>query len=202
MIAKLTGKLTHKSVDYLILDVNGVGYQLYVPLSTFYRLPEPMDTVSLYTYLHVREDALVLYGFHLVDEKNIFLKLISISGIGPRLAISILSGISVCDLIEAVELQDVKKLTAIPGVGNKTAQRIALELKDKIRHLEYTKEVKTIGIGYEDIKMREDVISALVNLGYKKNAAEKALEIALKEHKEEKSLEELLKITLKVLSKG
>ena len=201
MIAKLTGKLTHKSVDYLILDVNGVGYQLYVPLSTYYRLPEPMDKVSLYTYLHVREAALVLYGFHSVDEKNIFLKLISISGIGPRLAISILSGISVSDLINAVELQAVKKLIAIPGVGNKTAQRIALELKDKIRHLEYTKEVKTIGIGYEDIKMREDVISALVNLGYKKNAAEKALEIALKEHKEEKSLEKLLKITLKGLSK-
>ena len=202
MIAILTGKLIHNSVDYLILDVNGVGYQLFVPLSTYYNLPDPMEEVSLNTYLHVREDALVLYGFHSIDEKNIFLKLISISGIGPRLALSILSGISTSDLINAVELQDMTKLVAIPGVGKKTAQRIALELKDKIKHLEYAKEVKTIGIGYENIKMREDVISALVNLGYKKNAAEKALEIALKEHKEEISLEVLVKLTLNILSKG
>lgn len=202
MIARLTGKLIHKSVDYLIIDVNGVGYQLFVPLSTYYKLPEPIDEVSLNTYLHVREDALILYGFHSIDEKNIFLKLISISGIGPRLAMSILSGISSSDLVNAVELQDVTKLVVIPGVGKKTAQRIALELKDKLKHLEHAKEVKTIGIGYEDIKMREDVLSALINLGYKKNLAENALNIALREHKDEKSLEKILKITLNIISKG
>lgn len=198
MIATITGKLTHKSIDYLIIDVGGVGYQLFVPLSTYYKLTEEKSTVSLNTYLNVREDALLLYGFWTMDEKNIFLKLISISGVGPKLALSILSGISTADLINAVQVDDIAKLTTIPGVGKKTAERLALELKDKLKKLELSGAGSGIHVGVSGIY--EDVLSALVNLGYKQNAAESALKIVIKEAGGEKTLEKLLKMTLNVLS--
>ncbi len=201
MIAKLTGKLIHKSVDYIIIDVNGVGYQLFVSLTTFYQLPEVESPVTLDTYLNVREDALVLYGFSGVEEKAIFLQLTSISGIGPKLGLGILSGISADELIDAIETQDVVRLVKIPGIGKKTAQRIVLELKDKMNRIERTSEkgeLPRVGSGEQ---LNEDVISALVNLGYKKNDAEGALKIALKECGDDKSLEKLLRMSLNLISR-
>jgi Holliday junction DNA helicase RuvA len=202
MIARLTGKLVLKSLEHLILDVSGVGYQVFVPLSTYYELPEQGETVSIHIYLNVRDDALLLYGFSSISEKSVFLKLIGINGIGPKLALSILSGISVSDLVTAIESQDVTKLTTIPGVGRKTAQRMALELKDKVTDIESAGHVKAADIKSEEVKMYDDVISALINLGYKKNAAENALRISLKDSGDERSLEKLLKTTLNILSKA
>jgi Holliday junction DNA helicase RuvA len=200
MIAKLTGTLVHKSLEHLVIDVSGVGYQVHVPLSTFYELPEPEEKVSLHTYLSVREDALTLFGFVTLNEKAAFLKLVTINGVGPKLALTILSGISVPDLIMAIETHDVTKLTSIPGIGKKTAERMTLELKDKMTGIAPVKISKVSGVKDEDAKMCDDVISALINLGYKKNVAESALNIVLKST-EEKTLEKLLKNTLNILSK-
>ncbi len=199
MIAKLTGKLAHKSVEYLIMDVNGVGYQIFVPLSTYYNLPDEGEVISLDIFLYAREDSIILYGFSSILEKEVFLKLISISGIGPRLALNILSGIDPNDLITAIELQDIHTLTSVPGIGKKTAQRMALELKDKLKHL------KGIGEGAGQVAtcaktdVYDDVLSALINLGYKRSVADNAIIIALRECKQEKSIENLIKTALNVL---
>jgi Holliday junction DNA helicase RuvA len=131
MIAHLNGILLHKSTQSLIIDNAGIGYEVLVPLSTFYALPEKDERVSLHIYTHVREDALILFGFQTGLEKDIFSMLISVSGIGPKLAINILSGIGPDDLLTAIARGDAIRLQSIPGVGRKTADRIALELKDK-----------------------------------------------------------------------
>ena len=202
MIATLTGKLTHKSLEHLIIDVNGVGYELFVPLSTFYDLPEEGETVSLNTYLSVREDALTLFGFLTVDEKSVFAKLKSVSGIGPKLALAIISGITVSDLISAIETSDIAKLTTIPGVGKKTAERLALELKDKLKGIVTTAVSLPIATKDESAMIIDDVLSALINLGYKTNVAEAALNKALREFPDEKKLDTIIKTTLNILSKS
>ena len=201
MIARLTGKVAHKSTEHIILDVNGVGYQLFVPLSTYYELPDEGGDISLNTYLSVREDALTLYGFCSIDEKNIFMKLVSINGVGPKLGLGVLSGIAISDLINAIETHDIQKLTTIPGVGKKTAERMALELKDKIKGMEFvgvSRQESTVSL---ENRLNDDVISALTNLGYKQNTAEDALKAALKES-DDISLEKLLKLSLNILSKS
>ncbi len=201
MIAQIQGKLVHKSPDYLIIDVNGVGYEVHTPLSTFYQLPDIDSTIRLNTYTHIREDLLQLYGFLTMVEKDLFQLLIGVSGIGPRLAVNILSGIPGSDLCEALSEGDVRKLCATPGIGKKTAERMVVELKDKIGRVSLSDEPPATGKGdHEEIE--EDVVSALVNLGYKKAAAERALGKAKNFMTGDTLIvEDLLKEALKVLSK-
>ncbi len=183
MIAFLRGRLLEKHPNRLVIDVQGVGYEVHVPLSTFYRMPEPGGEVSLRVHTHVREDALSLFGFANLLELQIFERLIAISGIGPKLALAVLSGIEASDLAVAVQRGDVARLTAIPGIGKKTAERIELELKDR---LPLALAAAGAAGGAEAAasagadEMRADQLSALLNLGYHRTFAEKAVDAALK----------------------
>jgi len=201
MIATITGRLIHKSPAYVIVDAHGVGYQIFTPLSSFYHLPEIKETVMLNTYTHVREDALQLFGFLTTEEKDLFLLLITISGIGPKLALNILSGMPVAELVSAVRQGDVARLCSIPGIGQKIAARLALELKEKIAAIK-TAEVETVsGVSEERRQMIEDALSALVNLGYNRAVAKEAvLKISLT-HEGQLSVGTLLKESLKRLSR-
>lgn len=200
MIAHLHGTLLKKTTHCIIIANAGIGYEVFVPLSTFYALPEMNEELSLHIYTHVREDALTLFGFQTPLEKDIFLMLISVSGIGPKLAINILSGIGPDELLGAMARKDAVRLQSIPGVGKKTAERIALELGEKARlmvgDMELTLPRAVVGV---DKKILDDAVSALLNLGYSvkmsKNAVEKA-----HSGTEEMSLESLIKAALKVLA--
>lgn len=197
MIALLRGTLAYKSSDHVIIDVGGVGYRLFIPLSTFYSIPESGE-VALFTYTHVREDALLLYGFLTMEEKELFATLIGISGIGPKLAVNILSHIPAKDLKRAIAGGDIKRLSSLPGIGKKTAERLVLELKDKVGPLHDLPEAddsKFGGTAAGDLV--NDVISALVNLGYKENQARKVLESM--ELAPDLTMEAALKGALKVL---
>lgn len=175
MIAYLHGALLEKSPSRLIVNVGGVGYDVQVPLSTFYVLGEPGADVTLRVHTHVREDVIALYGFATTLEQELFEKLIGISGIGPKLALAVLSGIEPPELIRAVRQQDVARLTAIPGVGKKTAERIGLELKDRLPVTLQGGDHAAPASAPAD-QLRGDLLSALLNLGYQRAAAEKALD--------------------------
>jgi holliday junction DNA helicase RuvA len=180
MIALLHGRLVEKQATGLIVDVQGVGYQVQVPLSTYYHLPDAGGDVVLRIHTHVREDALSLYGFGTPLEQQLFERLIAISGIGPRLALAVLSGIEPADLVRAVQAGDVGRLTLIPGIGKKTAERIGLELKGRLpQNLQAEIDKGTGGPEGEPL-LRADVLSALLNLGYHRALAEKALDAALR----------------------
>jgi Holliday junction DNA helicase RuvA len=161
------------------MDVNGVGYDLAVPLSTFYGLGEPGSEIALRVHMHVREDALALYGFATKLEQALFERLIGVSGIGPKVALAVLSGIEPADLIRAIERGDLARLTAIPGVGKKTSERIVLELKDRLPRVEVA-AIGGVGAGAEAPELRDDLLSALINLGYHRPLAEKAVHSAVK----------------------
>jgi Holliday junction DNA helicase RuvA len=175
MIAYLHGALLEKSPSRLIVNVGGVGYDVQVPLSTFYVLGEPGADVTLRVHTHVREDVIALYWFATTLEKELFEKLKGISGIGPKLALAVLSGIEPPELIRAVRQQDVARLTAIPGVGKKTAERIGLELKDRLPVTLQAGDHAAPASAPAD-QLRSDLLSALLNLGYQRAAAEKALD--------------------------
>jgi Holliday junction DNA helicase RuvA len=179
MIAFLRGRLAEKQPNRIIVDVAGVGYDVAVPLSTFYKLGEPGSDVALRVHTHVREDTFALYGFSTELEQQIFERLIGISGIGPKLALAVLSGIEVADLVRAVYVGDVARLTAIPGVGKKTAERIGLELKDKLPKTMAGELTSDTDSGVPGGEMRRDLLSALLNLGYHRPLAEKAVDAAL-----------------------
>lgn len=174
MIARLFGVLEEKTPDQLVINVNGVGYQVFVSLQTFYRLPAEQERVSLHVHTHLREDALQLYGFLEEKEKAGFLLLKGVSGIGPRLALNILSGIPVDELENALRTSDVTRLVAIPGVGKKTAERMVVELREKVGASGTGQ-----GIPSEYAPVSAEAISALVNLGYRQAEAEKAVRGAL-----------------------
>jgi len=179
VIAHLRGRILEKHPNRIVVDVNGVGYEVAVPLSTFYGLGDAGADVALRIHTHVREDALALYGFATVLEQDLFERLIGVSGIGPKLGLAVLSGIEPLDLIRAIEQADVARLTAIPGVGKKTSERIVLELKDRLPKT----QVVAVAAGYGDPEpplLRDDLISALVNLGYHRPLAEKAVAAAVK----------------------
>ncbi len=197
MIARLKGVLSSKSADRLIVDVQGVGYEVLIPFSTYYELGEAGDSADLLIYTHVREDTLSLYGFRTEKEKQLFLRLIQISGIGPKLGIAILSGLPVDDLIAAVAAADIVRLSSIPGVGKKTAERIALELKDRISAL-FPEFQPGTRLGITSSAQR-DVISALVNLGYPKHKAETVVSRVLRKGEIDR-FETLLKKSLQELS--
>jgi Holliday junction DNA helicase RuvA len=200
MIAHLKGILLSKSTDTIIIDNNGMGYEVFVPLSTFYSLPdEDGQEVNLYIHTHVREDAFLLFGFNTILEKKIFRLLISVSGIGPKLAINILSGIGPDSLLEAIAQGDVARLQSIPGVGKKTAERISLELKDKAQSTRSDADLPPVKISsQEDNEVRDDALSALINLGYSSKAAGKAVDKALA-MSGEVSLEKIITEALRVL---
>jgi Holliday junction DNA helicase RuvA len=200
MIASISGKLKRKGTDYLIVDVSGVGYQVHVPLSTYCGIPEKGDDVSLHIHTHLREDSLSLFGFLTEAEKDMFLLLTGVSGIGPKLALAILSSLSVGDLSGAIRTSDDAKLCAIPGIGKKTAARMVLELKDKIQHLiplsaEFS---PAAAAGTGDV---EDVTSALVGLGYKKLLAEETVR-KIRDSRPGLAIEELIREALSILMKS
>ncbi len=203
MIAQLRGRLVSKDPGHVVVDVNGVGYQVFVPLSTYYQLPSVQQEVFLRVYTHVREDAIQLYGFHTPEEKATFELLNGVSGIGPRLATNILSGISVEEFIPAVVEGDLSRLKAIPGVGRKTAERVILELKDKVLEVP---RARPMGAGRqprsERDQMVEDVVSALLNLGCSRKEASRAAEAAREALGAEADFEKLVKQALKALSEG
>jgi Holliday junction DNA helicase RuvA len=197
MIAYLRGRLLDKQVNRLIVDVEGVGYEVHVPLSTFYDVGDPGAEVALRVHTHVREDALALFGFLTTLELQLFERLISISGIGPKLALAVLSGIEPRELIAAVRRGDVARLTGIPGIGKKTAERIGLELKDRLPAGLIPETAAQPG---GESSLRQDVLSALLNLGYHRPLAERAVDGAIKGAGEE-SFERTLKQALRELSK-
>jgi Holliday junction DNA helicase RuvA len=178
MIGWLRGRLVEKHPDRLIVDVGGVGYEVHVPLSTFYTLPEPGARVELRIRTHVREDQIALFGFSAALEQQLFDRLIGVSGIGPRLALAVLSGIEPDDLVRAVRAADIARLTGIPGIGKKTAERIVLELKDKLPAGAAPVPAGAVPAPAAS-DQRADLISALVNLGYQRQAAERAVDAAL-----------------------
>ncbi|HEY5619750.1 MAG TPA: Holliday junction branch migration protein RuvA [Vicinamibacterales bacterium] len=178
MIAFLRGTVHDKQPNLIIVDVQGVGYQVHVPLSTYYDVGDIGTEVALRIYTHVREDALQLYGFLTALEQQLFERLIGISGIGPKLAVAVLSGIEPGELVTAVQRADVARLTAVPGIGRKTAERIVLELKDRLAQLVVTGVDRTDAVSSGD-RLRDDVLSALQNLGYHRPLAEKAVDSTL-----------------------
>ena len=177
MIARLSGTISEKHPNRLIVDVNGVGYDVLVPLSTFYGLGDAGAGVTLRVHTHVREDAIALYGFATALEQDLFERLIAINGIGPKLALAVLSGIDPAELVRAIRSQDVARLTRIPGVGKKTAERIGLELKDRLPQTAATAGGEAVE-GADEIKA--DLLSALLNLGYNRAVGEKAVDAVLK----------------------
>jgi Holliday junction DNA helicase RuvA len=192
VIAHLRGKLAQKEPARVIVDVNGVGYEVFIPLTTFTALPAAGSDVSIDVHTHVREDMIALYGFSTRRERTIFEKLMTISGIGPKLAVTILSGGSVEDLVGAIRRADLARLTAIPGVGRKTGERIILELKDKLQDFAEAQPKSSVEV---------DVLSALENLGYNRALAEGALRRAMNGDGEP-AFEVLFKRSLQILTKG
>jgi len=196
MIGRLTGRLASKAPDQLLLDVGGVGYLVHIPLSTFYELPEPESPASLWIHTHVREDTLALYGFLTERERSLFLLLLGVAGIGPRVALTVLSGIPPAELAAALRNQDVRRLVAIPGVGKKTAERMVLELAEKAASFAAEGPPTAPAAVSAD-----DVISALVNLGYRKAEAERAVD-AIARAGAPKEFSDYLKAALKKLTGG
>ena len=200
MIASLRGSLAAKTASRLVIDVNGVGYDVQVPLSTFYEVGETGATVSLRIHTHVREDVIALYGFLTRLEQVLFERLIGVNGVGPKLALAVLSGIEPAELIRAVRLQDVARLTAIPGVGKKTAERIGLELKDRLPQSTDatgpTPAARTQADG-----LRDDLLSALLNLGYHRLVSEKAVDRVLGAAPDAR-FEDAMKDVLRALMRG
>jgi holliday junction DNA helicase RuvA len=200
LIAFLRGTLIEKHPSRVVVDVAGVGYDVQVPLSTFYGLGDPGTNVSLRIHTHVREDVIALFGFSSRLEQDLFERLISINGIGPKLALAVLSGIEPADLIRAIRAQDVARLTAIPGIGKKTAERIGLELKDRLPQAASAAGATPPVAAPED-QLREDLLSALLNLGYQRGAAETTIDKVLKAAPDAR-FEQALREALRSMMKG
>jgi len=200
MIARLKGILFKKTTQTIIIDVGGVGYEVSVPLSTFYTLPELNESVSLQIHTHVKDDSLTLFGFNTSLEKTLFLMLVSVSGIGPKLSVNILSGMGPQDLLEAIANGDALRLQAIPGIGKKTAERIALELKDRASKALEETDISPVPVSRgEDRIIIDDALSALINLGYSPKSARLAIDRA-KSRVKEITLEGLIREALRSLS--
>lgn len=207
MIAYLSGKLLEKQANTVIVDVGGVGYEVMIPLSTFYELGEVGDDVQLRIYTYVREDTLQLFGFKTEREKLLYLKLISVQGIGAKSGIAMLSGMNADEIIVSIRTDNLARLTSIPGVGKKTAERLVIELRDKLNDLtsaasqgQLANVSGAVATGSVDA-VYDDALSALTNLGYQRNAAEKALKQAVQDGTE-MSVQKLLRKSLQFLAKG
>jgi len=205
MIAHLSGTLLSKQATTVIVDVAGVGYEVTIPLSTFYDLEDPGSSVQLRIYTHVREDMLQLYGFKTARERELFLKIITVSGIGPKLGITLLSGMSADELIASIRTNNLARLTLIPGIGRKTAERLIMELREKVAELSSPQLEEELGAKTEapeqtEDTVRSDALSALLNLGYQRSAAEKAIDAALGEGGDI-TVESILRRSLKKLAR-
>jgi len=194
MIAYLKGKIKHKKTNQIILDVGGVGYCASIPLSTYLKIGNPGDTAELIIHTHMTDSSLLLYGFCSEEEKSLFQKLISISGIGPKIALNILSGIEVSDLEDAIRRSDVSRISLVPGIGKKTAIRIAIELQEKL-------EMKAGAFAIQELQKKEDLVSSLMNLGFKRKEIELTVEETLKNSASSLDFETLLRDSLKRLAK-
>lgn len=207
MISHLSGTLLAKHATSVIVNVGGVGYEVTIPVTTFYDLGEPPNAaVSLNIYTHVREDALQLFGFRTLRERELFTLLISVSGIGPKSAVAMLSGMSADEIVTAIRTNNYARLTSIPGVGRKTAERLVIELRDKMTALSSPALEQELAAGgggaaLSEDALREDTLAALTQLGFPKPAAEKAITSAIQEGGE-LSVETLLRRSLRQLSKG
>ena len=206
MIAHLSGTLLAKHATSVIVDVGGVGYEVTIPVTTFYDLGEPNTPVRLNVYTHVREDALQLFGFRTLRERELFTLLISVSGIGPKSAVAMLSGMSADEIVTAIRQSNYARITSIPGVGRKTAERLVIELRDKMAALSSPALEEQIAAGgsaaaQSEDALREDTLAALLQLGFPKPAAEKAITGAMQEGGD-LSVETLLRRSLRQLSKG
>jgi Holliday junction DNA helicase RuvA len=206
MIAHLSGTLRAKHATSVIVDVGGVGYEVTIPVTTFYDLGEPNTPVQLRIYTHVREDALQLFGFRTERERELFTLLISVSGIGPKSAVAMLSGMNADEIVMAIRTNNYARLTSIPGVGRKTAERLVIELRDKMAALsspalEQEMAAGATGAAQSEDALREDTLAALLQLGFPKPAAEKAITGAMQEGGD-LSVETLLRRSLRQLSKG
>lgn len=203
MIGFLSGKILEKDANTVIVDVAGVGYEVTIPLSTFYELGEVGSDVSLRIFTHVREDALQLFGFKTARERDLYLKLISVQGIGAKSGITMLSGMSADEIVSAIRTNNIARLTSIPGVGKKTAERMVVELRDKIGELALGATAGAAAVSGTETSpdsVFDDALSALVNLGYQRNAAERALQEAAKDGTE-LSVQKLLRSALQRLAK-
>jgi Holliday junction DNA helicase RuvA len=198
----LSGRLIFKQPSQVVIDVGGVGYEVTIPLSTFYEVGDIGSELALIVQTHVREDALQLFGFRTKTEKDLFLKLTSISGVGPKLAITILSGMPVGELIQVISAGDIGRLTSIPGVGRKTAERVAMELRDKLKGISLAAEAAAPAgpIPSSDAGIGDDAVSALVSLGYPRPLAERTVSAVMSESGEH-TIEGVLKRSLRRLSK-
>ncbi len=194
MIAYLKGTLIHKTPGHVVVETGGVGYAAAIPVSSFVRLGEVGGTVELLVHTHVTDDAIALFGFLSQDEKDMFLKLIGISGIGPKLAMNVLSGIAPDDLADAVRASDVARISLVPGIGKKTALRITMELQDKL-------DKKEKLLASKGSPEKEDLLSALQNMGFRRKEAERAADQTLAAHKPGTEFEKLLRDCLKRLAK-
>jgi Holliday junction DNA helicase RuvA len=198
VIAHLRGRVLRKNPQEVIVDVAGVGYKVAIPVSTFYRLGEEGAEVSLRVHTHVREDALALYGFLTAHEQDLFERLIQVAGVGPKLAVNILSGIEAAELAAALRTSDVARLTRVPGVGKKTAERLVVELKDKMPPvLTPSEEAETL----PPATPKEDLLSALAHLGYSRGEAERGVDRALRDDGDGR-FEDLLRRALQIVSSG
>lgn len=202
MIASLTGRLAFKAPTHLILDIHGVGYEVFIPLSTYYGLPNLSESISMSVHTHVREDAIQLFGFLTSQEKDAFVLLTSVSGVGPKLALSVLSALPVSNLVSAIQLGDVEKLTTVPGIGNKSASRLVLELKDKVGKLHPGLTPTSDSPRQGQDAIFDDALSALVNLGYRPQDAKEALKQVKKSKAESIVLKDMIRESLKELARG
>jgi Holliday junction DNA helicase RuvA len=201
MIASLTGRLAFKAPTHLVLDVHGVGYEVLIPLSTYYGLPNLGESTSLSVHTHVREDAIQLFGFLTPQEKDAFVLLTSVSGVGPKLALSLLSALPVPALVLAIQSGDVEKLTTVPGIGTKSAGRLVLELKDKVEKLHIGAASAREGPRQGQDATFDDALSALVNLGYRPQDAKEALKQVKTSNAESMVLKDMIRESLKELAR-
>ena len=201
MIALIKGKIAYKGISHVVIDTQGVGYRIFIPLTTFYELPESGQMVTLHIHTNVKQDAINLFGFYTLQERDLFQLMISVSGIGPKIAMNILSGISANDLLQAISSGDLGKLVSIPGVGKKMAERLILELREKVIKKMIAENIPAADEQHKDSEIiKEDALSALVNLGYKSNAAKDALDKVLHAAEQELAMDQLLKKTLIILA--
>jgi holliday junction DNA helicase RuvA len=203
MIAYLSGKLLEKSANTVIIDIGGVGYDVSIPLSTFYDLGEEGSEIKLRIYTHVREDAIQLFGFSTERERDLYLKLISVQGIGAKSGIAMLSGMNADEIINAIRTDNLAKLTAIPGVGRKTAERLVIELRDNVGELAAHASAGDESSGSKprgEADAFDDALSALVNLGYQRNAAEKAIQ-DIRRDGTDQNVQKILRSALQRLAK-
>lgn len=201
MIALLSGKIAYKGISHIVVDTQGVGYRVFIPLTTFYELPDAGQPVTLHIHTSVKEDAINLFGFYTLQERELFQLMISVSGVGPKVTMNVLSRISATELLEAISGGNLTKLIAIPGIGRKTAERLILELREKAVKKMAEDQIPIMDVQKKQSGMiREDVLSALVNLGYKSNAARDALDKVAREAEGELPMDQLLKKALKILA--